>query len=324
MKDDPTSSKKPLLSVVCPIFNEEQNVEKLHREILDSLQSLGKPFEVIFVNDGSDDRTEQRCKRLFPLILINFRKNFGQTAALDCGIKKAQGDIILTIDGDLQNDPADFPRLIDKLGEGYDLVSGWRKKRQDPFLKKFISRGADFLRKFLINDNIHDSGCTLKAYRKECFQDTYLFGEMHRFIPAVLKIQGFKVAEIEVNHRARKFGRTKYTWTRVIKGFLDMISVWFWKKYASRPLHLFGGMGIFFFGLGSLLIFILIVLRIFYGIPLSDKIWPMVGIFMVLAGIQLFISGLLADIAVKNYYSGKRKNYVVKNVLENKEEREDY
>jgi glycosyltransferase involved in cell wall biosynthesis len=324
MKDDPTSSKKPLLSVVCPIFNEEQNVEKLHREILDSLQSLGKPFEVIFVNDGSDDRTEQRCKRLFPLILINFRKNFGQTAALDCGIKKAQGDIILTIDGDLQNDPADFPRLIDKLGEGYDLVSGWRKKRQDPFLKKFISRGADFLRKFLINDNIHDSGCTLKAYRKECFQDTYLFGEMHRFIPAVLKIQGFKVAEIEVNHRARKFGRTKYTWTRVIKGFLDMISVWFWKKYASRPLHLFGGMGIFFFGLGSLLIFILIVLRIFYGIPLSDKIWPMVGIFMVLAGIQLFISGLLADIAVKNYYSGKRKNYVVKDVLENKEEREDY
>jgi len=138
MKDDPTSSKKPLLSVVCPIFNEEQNVEKLHREILDSLQSLGKPFEVIFVNDGSDDRTEQRCKRLFPLILINFRKNFGQTAALDCGIKKAQGDIILTIDGDLQNDPADFPRLIDKLGEGYDLVSGWRKNAKILFLKNLF------------------------------------------------------------------------------------------------------------------------------------------------------------------------------------------
>ncbi len=318
MKKDLSLKKELTFSVVCPLFNEEGNVERLHREILDSLQKMGEPFEIIFVNDGSTDKTGEKCRQLAPLTLINFRKNFGQTAALDCGIRKARGAIILTIDGDLQNDPADFPKLVAKLKEGYDLVSGWRKKRRDPFSKKFISRGADFLRKFLIDDGIHDSGCTLKAYREECFHDTHLFGEMHRFIPAVLKIQGFTVAEVDVNHRSRQSGETKYTWTRVIKGFLDMLSVWFWKKYANRPLHLFGGLGIFFSGVGSFLILALVILRIFYGVPLSDKIWPMVGIFMVLAGVQFFISGLLADIAVKNYYNGERKNYTVKNVIENK------
>ena len=305
------------LSVVCPLFNEEGNVIKLHEAIVKSLKKMGRSFEIIFVNDGSTDKTEERCRQLSPLTLINFRKNFGQTAALDCGISKAQGAIILTMDGDLQNDPEDFPKLIKKLKEGYDVVSGWRKNRQDPFSKKFLSRGADLLRKFLINDNIHDSGCSLKAYREECFRDTHLFGEMHRFIPAVLKIQGFTVAEIEVVHHPRKFGETKYTWTRVVKGFLDMISVWFWKKYANRPLHLFGGLGILFSGMGSLLVLIMLILRIFYAVPLSNRIWPMVGIFMVLAGIQFLISGLLADIAAKSYYDGERKNYTVKDVIEN-------
>ncbi|MBU2025788.1 glycosyltransferase, partial [Patescibacteria group bacterium] len=220
----------------------------------------------------------------------------------------------LTLDGDLQNDPADFPRLIAKLEQGYDVVSGWRKKRRDPFSKKIISRGADFLRKFLINDGIHDSGCTLKAYRRKCFSDVDLFGEMHRFIPAILKIQGFEVSEVEVVHHPRKNGQTKYNWTRTVKGFLDMISVWFWKKYANRPLHLFGSMGIFLSSLGFMLMIALLVLRLFYGIALSDKIWPMIAVFLILAGLQLLISGLMADIAVKNYYNGQRKNYSIKSI----------
>lgn len=317
MESDSRLKTKPDFSVVCPLFNEEGNVEKLHEAIIKSLSKMKRSFEIIFVNDGSTDKTEEKCQQLSPLTLINFRKNFGQTAALDCGINRAQGAVILTIDGDFQNDPADFPKLVEKLEEGYDVVSGWRKQRQDSFSKKFLSKGADFLRKFLINDNIHDSGCTLKAYRRECFKDTYLFGEMHRFIPAVLKIQGFTVAEVEVAHYPRKSGETKYTWTRVVKGFLDMVSVWFWKKYANRPLHLFGGLGILFSGAGSVLILVLIILRIFYAVPLSDKIWPMVGVFMVLAGIQFLISGLLADIVAKSYYNGERKNYAVKDVIEN-------
>ena len=307
---------KPALSVVCPLFNEEGNVRKLHEQIAKSLRRIGRPFEIIFVNDGSTDRTREICETLSPVTLVSFRKNFGQTAALDCGIKKARGDIILTLDGDLQNDPADFPRLVAKLEEGYDVVSGWRKNRKDPFSKKLLSRGADFLRTFLINDNIHDSGCTLKAYRRESFEDVDLYGEMHRFIPAILKIKGFSVCEIVVTHHPRIMGKTKYNWTRTIKGLLDLISVWFWKKYATRPLHLFGGLGIFSFGGGIVIAVALIIMRLFYGTALSNKIWPLVAIFMMLAGMQFFISGLLADIAVKNYYNDKRKNYVVRDTVE--------
>ena len=310
-----SKEEKPKISVVCPLFNEEGNVRELHRQILESLTKIGRSFEIIFVNDGSGDATGSICEELTPLTLINFRKNFGQTAALDCGIKRARGEIIITLDGDLQNDPADFSRLISRLEKGCDVVSGWRKNRQDPFSKKILSRGADFLRKFLINDSIHDSGCTLKAYRRECFEDVDLYGEMHRFIPAILKIRGFTVAEIEVKHHPRTSGKTKYTWTRTIKGLLDLVSVWFWKKYANRPLHLFGGLGIVSLFAGTAIAAALIVARLFYGVSLSDKIWPLVAIFMTLAGMQFFISGLLADVAVKNYYSGTRKNYVIKNVI---------
>jgi len=307
--------QNPQISVVCPLFNEEGNVLDLHRKILKSLEEIGRPYEIIFINDGSTDKTEERMSTLAPLTSISFRKNFGQTAALDCGIKSATGDIIITLDGDMQNDPKDFARLIKKLEEGYDVVSGWRKNRQDPWSKRFISRGADFLRKFLIDDGIHDSGCTLKAYKKESFDGVDLYGEMHRFIPAILKIRGFKVTEIEVLHHPRASGMTKYTWTRTIKGFLDMTSVWFWKKYANRPLHLFGGAGVLLSLAGFALFATLIMLRFFYGVSLSDKIWPMVAIFMVLAGMQFFISGLLADIAVKNYYNGSRRHYLVKTIV---------
>ena len=238
---------KPHLSVVVPLYNEEGNVEELHRRIVAALASIGKFYEVIFIDDGSTDKTSDIARSLSPLTLITFRRNFGQTAAFDAGFKQAKGEVIITLDGDLQNDPKDIPLLLAKINEGYDVVSGWRHERKDPLSKKIFSRAADLLRKILLDDNIHDSGCSLKAYRRECFDHLDLFGEMHRFIPALLELEGYRVAEVKVSHHPRVYGTTKYNWKRAIKGLTDMIAIWFWRKYASRPVPFFGGTGLFLF-----------------------------------------------------------------------------
>lgn len=312
------STPKPYLSVVVPVFNEEGNVRELHQKIVEACEKLGKPFEIVFVDDGSKDKTIEICRGLSPLKLIVQRKNFGQTAAMDAGIKNSRGETIVTMDGDLQNDPADIPKLLDKMAEGFDVVSGWRKDRKDPLLKHLNSRLANILRKILLDDGIHDSGCSLKAYKRECFEGLDLFGEMHRFIPALLKTQGFKIGEIVVTHHPRRHGVTKYNWKRGVKGIVDMISVWFWKKYANRPLHLFGGGGLAIFFLGALAAAAVVVARVFFGIPMSNKIWPLVAVFLILMGVQLFIFGLLADIATKNYYKAQgRMNYRIKEIIEN-------
>ncbi len=312
------ASKRTYLSVIVPLYNEEGNVRELHEKIVTACRETGKPFEIVFIDDGSTDKTNETCRDLLPLKLITFRKNFGQTAAFDAGIKNSSGEIIVTMDGDLQNDPEDIKLLLKKMDEGYDVVSGWRKNRKDSFMKNFSSRLANAARYFLINDGIHDSGCSLKAYRRECFEDLDLYGEMHRFIPALLEVQGFKVAEIPVHHHPRRRGVTKYNWKRGLKGFVDMISVWFWKKYANRPLHLFGAGGLMIFWLGMLAGLALIIARVFYAVPMSNKIWPLIAIFLVLMGVQLFIFGLLADILVKNYYKAQGKmNYKIKEITEN-------
>ena len=304
------------LSVVVPLYNEEGNAAELHRRIKNACDSLGKSYEIIFVDDGSRDKTVENCRELSPLKLIQFRRNFGQTAAFDAGIKEAQGEIVITMDGDLQNDPADIRLLLEEMNKGYDVVSGWRWQRKDTLGKKFFSRGANLLRKVLIHDNIHDSGCSLKAYRRECFADVDLFGEMHRFIPAVLELQGYKVGEVKVSHHPRVHGVTKYNWRRAVKGFVDMVSVWFWRKYASRPLHLFGGTGIAFSLVGFLILIWMAAEKIFLDTSLSERIWPLIGVFLILVGIQLFISGLLADILIKNYFKSRgRMNYSIKEVV---------
>jgi glycosyltransferase involved in cell wall biosynthesis len=309
--------EKKELSVVIPLYNEEGNVIEMHRRIKEACEKLGKSFEIIFINDGSKDKTAQECQGLSPLRLINFRKNFGQTAAFDAGIKASQGEIIVMMDGDLQNDPADIGLLLEEMKKGNDVVAGWRWQRKDPLSKKIFSRGANLLRKILIQDKIHDSGCSLKAYKRECFQGVDLFGEMHRFIPAILEMQGFKVGEVKVSHHPRIHGKTKYNWKRGIKGFVDMVSIWFWRKYANRPLHLFGGSGMVLSFAGFLILIWMAVEKIFFGASLSEKIWPLVGIFMVLVGIQLFIFGLLADILIKNYYKSQgHMNYSIKEIIE--------
>lgn len=309
-------NQKPFISVVVPLYNEEGNVKELHKRILEACQGLNKPFEIIFIDDGSKDGTVADCAGLSPLTLIKFRKNFGQTAAFDAGIKQAQGEIVVTMDGDLQNDPADIGLLLSEMEKGFDVVSGWRFERKDSLSKKIFSRTANLLRKVLIQDTIHDSGCSLKAYKRNCFEDVDLFGEMHRFMPALLELQGYKVGEVKVSHHPRIHGVTKYNWKRGMKGFVDMISIWFWRKYSNRPLHLFGGTGIVLSFVGTLIILWMAVEKIFLGASLSEKIWPLVGIFLVLVGIQLFVFGLLADIMLKNYYKGQKKmNYNIKDIV---------
>ncbi|MEK9151122.1 MAG: glycosyltransferase family 2 protein [Patescibacteria group bacterium] len=306
---------QPYLSVVVPLYNEEGNVKELHRRIHEAVMKIGRSFEIVFVDDGSGDKTVEETVGLSPLTLIRFRKNFGQTAAFDAGIKAARGEIVVTLDGDLQNDPADIPLLLEKMNEGYDVVSGWRHKRQDSLMKRFFSRGANLLRKLLVKDGIHDSGCSLKAYRRECFRDMDLFGEMHRFMPALLALDGFRVAEVKVSHHPRIHGQTKYNWKRAIKGFVDMLFIWFWRKYSYRAIHLFGGTGLLLGLVGSSILVWMFVEKIFYGASLAERIWPLVGTLFILVGVQLFIFGILVDIAVKTYYRQRgRMNYSVRTV----------
>lgn len=308
--------EKPYLSVVVPLYNEEGNAAELHQKIKEACEAIGKGYEIIFIDDGSKDKTIESCRNLTPLKLIKFRRNFGQTAAFDAGIKAATGEIIITLDGDLQNDPADIKLLLEKMEEGFDVVSGWRVERKDSFTKKLFSRVANLLRKILINDKIQDSGCSLKAYKRECFHDVDLFGEMHRFIPAILELQGYRVGEVKVSHHPRMHGVTKYNWKRGLKGFVDMISIWFWRKYSSRPLHLFGGTGIVFFLIGCGIMIWMIVEKLFFGASLAQRIWPLIGVFMALVGIQLFVSGLLADIIVKSYYNNRHEmNYSIEKII---------
>lgn len=311
------NEEKTYLSVVVPLYNEEGNVKELHKKIFEACKNLGKTFEIIFIDDGSKDGTINDCEGLSPLKLIKFRKNFGQTAAFDAGIKNSCGEIIITMDGDLQNDPADIKLLLSEMDKGFDVVSGWRAKRKDPFMKKLSSRMANFARQILIEDHIHDSGCSLKAYKRECFNNVDLFGEMHRFMPAILQFDGYKVSEVKVNHFPRVHGKTKYNWKRGVKGIVDMVSIWFWRKYSNRPLHLFGGSGIILSLAGLALLVWMAIEKIFFGASLSEKIWPLMGAFFVMIGVQLFIFGLLADILVKNYYKNhKRMNYSIREIIE--------
>lgn len=306
----------PALSVVVPLYNEEGNVRELHGRIREAVERLDMPYEIVFVDDGSTDATVEETVGLSPLTLIRLRRNFGQTAAFDAGFKAAKGGVIVTLDGDLQNDPADIPLLLAELANGYDVVSGWRWQRKDPLGKRIVSRGADRLRKLFFRDSIHDSGCALKAYRREALEGLDLYGEMHRFIPALLEQQGYRIGEVKVSHHPRTRGVSKYgnLW-RSVKSFVDMIALWFWGTFASRPLHLFGVVGILAAGLGFLIIAWMAFERVVLGIELAERIWPLMGVFLALVGLQFFTFGLLVDIALKNYFRGHRRmNYAIRSV----------
>lgn len=306
------------ISIVVPVFNEEGNVQELHNEIVDVCKKQNYLYEIIFVDDGSTDKTGELCKELVPLKYIQMRKNFGQTAAMDAGIKAAKYNYIVTMDGDRQNDPKDIPRLIEYLEMNQlDVVSGWRKNRKDTLLKKIISRGANILRGIIVKDHIHDSGCSLKIYKRECFDDVNLYGEMHRFIPALLKIKGYAVGEIVVAHRPRTAGKTKYNWKRTFKGFVDMISVWFWNKYSVRPLHMLGGIGICFLFLGFICA-VWSVILFASGFKMSNNIMPpLLTVLFVIIGVMMFIFGLMSDVINKTYYGiGIDHPYSIKKIVD--------
>ncbi len=306
------------ISIIIPLFNEQDNVSLLHNEILEVCRNHHYIFEIIFVDDGSTDETFERSKALSPLKIIRLRKNFGQTAAFDAGIKAAKYPYIITMDGDCQNDPNDIPLLIETLEKNrFDIVSGWRKKRKDSLSKRFISRVAHRLRYFLIKDQIHDSGCSLKIYKKECFDGLSLYGEMHRFIPALLMGAGYRIGETIVNHRPRYKGVSKYNWKRTVKGIVDMMAIAFWHKFASRPLHFLGGLGlllIFFgFSAGAVTFYNFLI-----GQGMSETAWPLLTVFFFLAGGQFFVSGLIIDVLLRNHYETTRnKAYSIKEIWQN-------
>jgi glycosyltransferase involved in cell wall biosynthesis len=311
----------PELSIVIPVYNEEENISLLYKELNEVLVKIGHSYEILFIDDGSTDTSFPRLKEFHdkdPAVrVIKFKKNFGQSAAMKAGFDHARGKIIVTMDADLQNDPHDIPALVQKISQGkYDIVCGWRYKRSDSFSKKFFSRIANRFRTLLTGETIHDSGCTLRAYTRESVADIELYGELHRYIPVILLWKGYHVGEIKTNHRKRTFGKTKYNWKRLNKGFLDLIVVTFWQRYSSRPMHIFGGLGLIMGIAGILIVGYLVIQKLFYGSVLSDRPLFTVGFFLIVIGLQFIAFGILADILLKIYYGqDHRKNYLVESIL---------
>jgi glycosyltransferase involved in cell wall biosynthesis len=305
------------ISIVIPVFNEEKNVNILHSEIIKSLSGLKIKYEIIFVDDGSKDNTFANLKKLKNVTIIKFRRNFGQTAAMVAGIEKAKGKTIATMDGDLQNDPHDIAKMYKVMHKhGCDVVSGWRINRKDSFAKRILSKFANTLRNSLIHDPVHDSGCSLKLYKKECFEEIDLMGEMHRYIPALLRWKGFRICEVKVKHYPRKYGKTKYGINRLIRGFLDLFNVWFWRKYSARPLHFFGSIGLITSAFGFFCGAYAAYLRLFKGSDLSDTFLPNIAVFSMMIGVQFFVSGIMADIMIKSYFrAGRIKTFNIEQII---------
>jgi len=225
------------ISIIIPVYNEDLSVANVHASVLTVLSRLNKDFEIIFVDDASTDSTLAILKQLSPIIIVCLENHRGQSCAMDAGIKQSTGKIIVTLDGDGQNDPQDIPAMLVKMDEGYDAVCGWRHQRKDPWDKILIAQGASLLRKILIKDGIHDAGCALRAYRKECFKDFDLSGGLHRMIPGILCGKNFKITEIKVNHHPRIHGKTKYGLKRIFEGLRDMMAIWFWRKNPNNPIY---------------------------------------------------------------------------------------
>jgi len=313
------------ISVIVPLLNEEKNVEVLYQELIDQLRELGQEFEIIFVDDGSTDRTFEILSKIQKddsrVKVISFRKNFGQTAALSAGFDHARGDIIVTLDADLQNDPQDIPKLLEKLNEGYDLVNGWRFDRKDPFLtRRLPSIIANKVISLITRVTLHDYGCTLKAFRKEITKNIRLYGEMHRFIPAIASGMGISICEVKVNHRARKYGKSNYGISRTIRVILDLITVKFLLSYATRPIQVFGLLGFCSGIIGFAIAIYLTIQRQFFGIPLANRPLLLLAILLIFIGLQFVTLGLIAELQARTYHETQNKPiYVIREILEKEE-----
>jgi glycosyltransferase involved in cell wall biosynthesis len=300
------------LSIIIPLYNEEDNIAPLYDGLVDVLSRLSQPYEIIMVNDGSTDATRERLDALaseYPNVrVVHFRRNFGQTPAMMAGIDMARGDILIPMDGDLQNDPKDIPRLLATLDEGYDVVSGWRKDRKDnPLKRNFPSRVANWLISTISGVHLHDYGCSLKAYRREIIKGVKLYGEMHRFIPIHAAWQGARVTEVDVTHHPRVHGQSKYGFERTVKVILDLIVVKFLEKFAQKPMYLFGGFGLCSLALSVMFFLLMLYFKFFLGQSFIATPLPLAVVIFLLIGIMAILMGLIAEILMRTYHESQDK-----------------
>jgi len=308
---------EPDVSIVVPVYNEEDNLRPLADQIVEAMRGTGKSYECILVDDGSDDGSAEviagLCGGDRRFRGVYFRRNFGQTAALTAGFDHARGRIVITADADLQNDPADIPMLIEKIGEGYDLVSGWRKDRKDSWIRNLPSFIANKMISSMTKVRIHDSGCTLKAYRREILEDLHLYGEMHRFIPALASWRGVRILEVPVRHHARRSGKSKYGFSRVFRVLLDMVTVKFLLSYSASPIQMFGKIGLLTSFGGWLLFLLAVILKIVQERTLTGNPLFYAFAFAQILAVQFILIGLLAEMSMRIYHeSQKKKTYVVR------------
>ncbi len=308
------------LSVVIPLFNEQESVGPLVSQLLASLRPLQEPFELVLVDDGSSDGTAKALEELSQstpeLVAVLLRRNYGQTAAMAAGFDASSGEEIVTLDGDLQNDPADIPLMVHKLREGYDLVSGWRHQRQDAALSRLLpSLVANRLIARVTGVRLHDYGCSLKAYRREVVTDMNLYGELHRFLPALAFIEGARITEVKVNHHARQFGRSKYGIDRTFRVLMDLLTVWFMKRFLTRPMHVFGFWGLLALGGGGVMASALVVEKLL-GHDIGNRPLLTLCVLLLLTGVQLFCFGLLAELMMRTYHESQgRPIYRIRTTL---------
>ena len=312
---------KDTLSVIIPVYNEEESVPALYERLREVLDDLNWTYEIIFVDDGSHDGSlaflESACASSSHVKVIRLRRNFGQTAALTAGFDAAAGTVIVTMDSDLQNDPADIPRLLEKLSEGYDIVSGWRRERHDPWITKGLpSMLSNKLASWLTGVALHDFGCTLKAYRREVLDEIHLYGELHRYIPAVAAAVGVSVAEIEVTHRARTHGKSKYGAMRLVRGLLDLITLKLLLSYMNRPMQMFGGLGVMSLAAGVSTGLATLAMKIFLGMDMTGNPLLYIAILLLLASLQFISLGFLGEVTTRTYHESQKKPiYVVRKIV---------
>lgn len=310
--------KQPQISIIVPLYNEEQSLKELYQKTTVVLKNLNKAYEIIFIDDGSLDNSFGILQELYQqngiIKIYQFRKNYGKSAALAYGFSKAKGEIIITMDADLQDDAEEIPSLINKLDQGYDLVSGWKKRRYDPFVKKYTSRFYNRVTSLVSGLKIHDFNCGLKAYRKEVIQNFQIYGQLHRYIPMLAYWQGFRVGEVEVKHHPRKFGKTKFGPSRFTAGFFDLLTISFLNRFNKRPLHLFGSLGLFSFVIGFAICIYLAVYWFFVQSALSNRPILFLGVLLIIVGIQFFSIGLLGEMITEK--AKKELEYSIKNSLE--------
>jgi glycosyltransferase involved in cell wall biosynthesis len=306
---------------VVPLYNEEESLPLLVEQLLASLRPLGRPFELVLVDDGSSDGTAGVLRVMAAqtpeLVAMVLRRNYGQTPAMSAGFDASRGDLIVTLDGDLQNDPADIPMLLEQLEQGYDLVSGWRHQRQDDGLSRRLpSRLANRLIAQVTGVRLHDYGCSLKAYRRELVEDISLYGELHRFLPALAFIEGARITEVKVNHNARQFGQSKYGIDRTFRVLMDLLTVWFMKRFLTRPMHVFGFGGLASIAVGLVLALYLLAEKLLANADIGNRPLLLVAVLAIVAGVQLFCFGLLAEQQMRTYHESQgRPIYRVRETL---------